>query len=95
MIICATGSAPPAVQGFRFDGKWLTATVTVALVAKDTGSVVVVTELEVVEEAACDVAEEALKESEAAVPHAVAATARSPRTPSLRPVLLSSTEVRR
>jgi hypothetical protein len=95
MIICATGSAPPSVQGLRFEGRWLTATVTVALVANETGSVVVVTELEVVEEAVSDVVEEALRESEAAVPHAVAATARSPRTPSLRPVLLSSTEVRR
>jgi hypothetical protein len=49
MTIWAIGSAPPAVHGFRFDGKWLTATVTVALVAKETGSVVVVVELVVAE----------------------------------------------
>jgi hypothetical protein len=95
MIICATGSAPPVVQGFRFEGRWLTATVTVASVAKETGSVVVVTGLVVVEEAVLEVVEELLNESEAAVPHAAVTTARSPRTPSLRPVLLSSTEVRR
>jgi hypothetical protein len=90
MIICAVGSEPPAVQGFRFDGRWLTAMVTVASVAKVTGSVVVVTEVAGLEDAGG-----LLSESETAVPQAAVATARSPRTPSRIPVLLSSTEVRR
>ena len=90
MTIWATGSAPPAVHGFRFDGRCVTAIVTVAFVENVTGAVVVVTGAVVVV-----MAVEPLTVLAAVAPQAAVTTARSPRSPKRRWVLLSSTEVRR
>jgi hypothetical protein len=88
MIIWVNGSAPPEVHGFKLVGRCEIAMVTVAFVENAIGAVVVVTGLDVV-------VVEPPSALWAVAPQAVVTTASSPRIPSLRWALLSSTEGRR